>query len=106
MTTASGAMPGAVSEYSCGGGCIHPSPGKPVLERRSTPVGPDAGVTALSDHVVSFAFVAIALFSYGQLLPLLAILRQGEELLPDRYQPEAQLGTASVEPVFVDGDEG
>ncbi len=105
MTTASGAMPGVVSEYSCGGGYIHPSPRKPVLERRNTLVVPGAGVTALSDYAVSFASIAVALLPYRQLLPLLAILRQGEELLPDRYQPEVQLGTASVEPVFVDGDE-
>jgi hypothetical protein len=106
MTMASGAMPGVVSEYYCGGGSIHPSHRKPMLERRSTAVVPGAGVTALSDYAVSFDSVAAALLPYRLLPPLLAILRQGEELLPDRYQSEVQLGNASVEPVFVDGDEG
>ena len=92
MTTTSGAMPGAVSEYSCGGGYIHPSPCKPVLERRT-------------DDAVSFASIAVALLSYRQLVPLLAILRQREEFLPDRYQPEVQFGTGSVESMFVDGDD-
>lgn len=106
MTTGSGAVSAVVSEYFCGGGCIHPSPRKPVLERTSTPVVLGAGVTALSDHAVSGASIAVAPLSYRQRLPVLAILRHREEFLPDRYQGEVQFGTGSVEPVFVDGDDG